>query len=67
MDVMDEVLRGLGNVEGKLDSLLRAHEEEKTERKSLGKRVSALERNQWKVTGGITVISVLIGFAAKLL
>lgn len=63
---MNEVLRAVGNVEGKIDALLRAHEDEKIERKSLNKRVTSLEKNQWRISGAGTVLIFLIGVIIKL-
>ena len=64
---LESVLLLLGRLEGKVDALLNAQGTTEQKLGFLEKRLNMLERGQAYWAGGIAVISVLIGWALKMI
>ena len=64
---LENVLLLLGRLEGKVDALLNTQGITEQKLGFLEKRLNTLERGQAYWAGGVAVISVLIGWALKIM
>ena len=64
---LESVLLLLGRLEGKVDALLNTQGAYEQKLGFLEKRLNTLERGQAYWAGGIAVISVLVGWAIKMM
>jgi hypothetical protein len=55
-----ELYRALGNIEGEVRSMHEKLDRTLQQHDALEVRVSKLEKWQWKIVGGVTVISVVV-------
>ena len=63
----DEVLIGIGRLEGKVDTLLSSQSRLEVEIKDLTKRVGSLERDRSKLYGAAAAFGVLSGLLGWLI
>ena len=63
----DEILVGLGRLEGKLDTLIKSQSRLESELKDLTRRVGSLERDRSKLYGAAAAFGILSGLLGWLI
>ncbi len=57
----------LGEIRGDIKSLIQSNQDQSQRLDQHSARLTTLERFQWKLMGGATAVSIVVGYAIKIL
>jgi hypothetical protein len=64
---MDELIRAIGRLEGKVDGLKDGIDSVRESVSAQGKRIDAIEKDHWRAKGFIAAVSAIIAAAVTLI